>query len=463
MASIQFGQDGWFGVISDEITFENMNIIAQGVADYLNEACSDNPAIVIGYDTRFLSREYAWAIQRVLTGNRIKVYFHKKSIPTSFLSLSARLYEVNLGIMVTGEGRPARYSGVLFRSAQGQPLGRVFITDLFNYLYRKYPRYAEESRQLLTYIDVFKDYKALLYGFIKNIEVGPGLKKPLIISDSCFGSVGRYITDILKQYDLNTIAIRTKPNPGFMDFIPNPSYRNMLPMSRLIKQRDGQIGLFFSGDGSSLGIVDSRGDTVSNQWVSAIVLKEWLDITGKEYNMYTDIFTPAISIPMLLYKSSAKHLPLYEIFEQTEQGENFLVWDRQSVYCSDFILDRDAMLEAIVLVCALVRYECDWPSMIADVQKITGMRYFLSRSISLNKNLWSRKKRLLASHDSIGNLGNIINIQEEGEDLKLWLMDGSWAGFSYNAVEEHLCIYYDAPTQNQAEINLAFLVSFISS
>ena len=84
---ITFSETGWHGVISDEIGFETISIVAQAVADCLNDEFPSDP-VVLAYDTRFLSREYAWSIQRVLTANRIKVFMHKKPVPTSFLSMS---------------------------------------------------------------------------------------------------------------------------------------------------------------------------------------------------------------------------------------------------------------------------------------------------------------------------------------------------------------------------------------
>ncbi|PJF25756.1 MAG: phosphoglucomutase, partial [Phototrophicales bacterium] len=54
---IRFGTDGWRAVIADTFTFENVRLIAQAVADYVNKTHteSDQPTVVIGYDTRFLS------------------------------------------------------------------------------------------------------------------------------------------------------------------------------------------------------------------------------------------------------------------------------------------------------------------------------------------------------------------------------------------------------------------------
>ena len=73
---IKFCETGWFGVISEDIGFENICIVAQAVADCLKDMENSQP-VVLAYDTRFLSREYAWSIQRVLTANRIQVIMHK--------------------------------------------------------------------------------------------------------------------------------------------------------------------------------------------------------------------------------------------------------------------------------------------------------------------------------------------------------------------------------------------------
>ena len=151
---ITFGEFGWFGVISEDIGFETISIVAQAVADYLNDR-PQSTSVVLAYDTRFLSREYAWSIQRVLTANGIKVFLHKKPVPTSFLSMSVSSYQAALGIMVTGEGRPARYSGLTFRLPDGCPVSREWMDGLFHHLYRRYPRSSEDSRHLLNYVDFF--------------------------------------------------------------------------------------------------------------------------------------------------------------------------------------------------------------------------------------------------------------------------------------------------------------------
>ena len=59
---IKFGTDGWRAIIAEDFTFENVRICAQGTADLINASNQPARGIVIGYDTRFLSEEFARAV-----------------------------------------------------------------------------------------------------------------------------------------------------------------------------------------------------------------------------------------------------------------------------------------------------------------------------------------------------------------------------------------------------------------
>lgn len=59
-----------------------------------------------------------------------------------------------------------------------------------------------------------------------------------------FGSVGTYMQELLQAMGLRGIHIRTKPNPGFLDSIPQPNERNMAPVSKLTAQKMAIWGCF---------------------------------------------------------------------------------------------------------------------------------------------------------------------------------------------------------------------------
>ena len=447
MVLIEFGRNGWFGVISDEITFENISIVAQAAADYLNDIQSPGP-VVLGYDTRFLSREYAWAIQRVLTGNGIRVFLHKRPVPTSFLTLSVQLYDAGLGIMVTGEGRPARYSGLIFRLRGGRPASGAWMSTLFNYLYRRYPRKSEDNRHLLQYIDVSREYEELIGKYADFALIRK--KNPLIVSDSFFGSIGITFQDLLRKNGINGVHIRTRSNPGFLDCIPQPNGRNMQPISRLVVQKPGNMGLFFNGDGSRIGVIAQSGEILPGTWASALVLEEWFRIKGSVYDVYTEFFTPDIARTLLShYHLEAK--PTHQLYEEDRDPSRAIVWDRHSLTFGAFLPERDGIFQGLLLLQALCRSDMDWKKLADRMEALAGTRLVEQKSINMVSNLWERKRKALLEQNRELFPEKIAEITEKDEEWKLSFRDGSWVGFSYNEKEDSLFLYYDASNRESME------------
>ena len=85
--TIRFGTDGWRAVISDTFTFENVRLVAQAIADYVQEVSERAmPEVVVGFDTRFLSDRYAIEVARVMAGNGIVAYLTRADAPTPAVS-----------------------------------------------------------------------------------------------------------------------------------------------------------------------------------------------------------------------------------------------------------------------------------------------------------------------------------------------------------------------------------------
>ena len=65
--AIQFGTYGWRGIISDDFTFANVRLVSQAIADYLQSPISNpqSTEVILGHDTRFLSRRFATATAEV--------------------------------------------------------------------------------------------------------------------------------------------------------------------------------------------------------------------------------------------------------------------------------------------------------------------------------------------------------------------------------------------------------------
>ena len=98
--SIPFGTDGWRGVIAEDCTFDAVLRVASATARvYLSgTGPGDRGRILVGYDTRFFSPEFALAASEVFARAGIDV-LHKFS-PDADSLIQGRLGIPNLPIQL---------------------------------------------------------------------------------------------------------------------------------------------------------------------------------------------------------------------------------------------------------------------------------------------------------------------------------------------------------------------------
>ena len=90
MSAIKFGTDGWRGVIAADFTFDNVAKVALATANYIKRHKKIKNGVVVGYDSRFLSKEFAERTAEVLGNRGIKVILSDKISSTPIVSLLTR-------------------------------------------------------------------------------------------------------------------------------------------------------------------------------------------------------------------------------------------------------------------------------------------------------------------------------------------------------------------------------------
>src|SRR5689334_22147313 len=105
---IKFGTDGWRDVIAERYTFENVARASLASARYFKTLPKIKNGIFIGYDARFLSREFAELAARVIASEGIKVYLSETLCATPATSLAIVEHKLAAGVMITASHNPAR-------------------------------------------------------------------------------------------------------------------------------------------------------------------------------------------------------------------------------------------------------------------------------------------------------------------------------------------------------------------
>src|SRR5262245_41037245 len=124
---IKFGTSGWRGLIARDFTFENVRLATQGIAEYLKAelALTDSPihgrkpVLILGYDTRFLGKEFSLAAAEVLAANVLIPLLCQRDAPTPVISHTIRARKAIGGINMTASHNPAEYQGLKFSTRNG--------------------------------------------------------------------------------------------------------------------------------------------------------------------------------------------------------------------------------------------------------------------------------------------------------------------------------------------------------
>ncbi len=113
---LEFGTGGLRGVLGAGTNRMNVYTVrkaTQGLANYILNSGSDAGAkgVVIAYDSRRMSPEFADEAALVLAANHIKAYVFESLRPTPELSFAVRKLGCIAGIVVTASHNPPEYNG----------------------------------------------------------------------------------------------------------------------------------------------------------------------------------------------------------------------------------------------------------------------------------------------------------------------------------------------------------------
>jgi phosphomannomutase len=114
--TLSFGTGGLRGILgvgSNRMNIYTLGVAIQGLCNYLSKQpkAQDKHSVLIGYDSRHHSREFAEEAARIFAANEIKVLLFKHLRPTPLVSFGCRYKHCSAAIMITASHNPPQYSG----------------------------------------------------------------------------------------------------------------------------------------------------------------------------------------------------------------------------------------------------------------------------------------------------------------------------------------------------------------
>jgi phosphomannomutase len=274
---IRFGTDGWRAVIAEEFTFRNVERVAQAYAGYLHQQHDQtNIHVVIGYDRRFLSKEFASRVAEVLVGNNINIKLFPEAVPTPIVSWAVKESQAAGGVVITASHNPAYFNGFKIKASWG---GSAFpeVTSAVESLIDKEATLRNDltnelatsnnSQHMDQYIESYRE-KIASYIDLERLRH----KKAKLVIDPIHGVGARWVENLLKDGSLEVETIRADRDPLFGGVNPEPIDQNLTPLKKRVLENKALLGLATDGDADRIGAVNEFGQTMTMHDVVPLIL-----------------------------------------------------------------------------------------------------------------------------------------------------------------------------------------------
>ncbi len=136
---LEFGTAGMRGIIGLGTNMMNVYTVkraTQGLSEYIKTMGegAKKRGVVISYDTRRMSEEFAFSSAKVLASNGIKVFLFEDVHPVPMLSYAVRELKTVAGIMITASHNPKEYNGYKVYGEDGAQMSPEATAQVVEYI-----------------------------------------------------------------------------------------------------------------------------------------------------------------------------------------------------------------------------------------------------------------------------------------------------------------------------------------
>ncbi len=291
-----------------------MRICAQAVADYLKQANLADRGLVIGYDTRFASEDFASAAAEVTAGNGIKVYLCSKVTPTPVISYGILAQKAGGAIIITASHNPAIWNGFKYKSEYASSAPDEVTAEIEKHISQTIasgkishmPLAKALEQGLIEYLDLAPSYLDQLNRLIDLNALRQARLK--IVVDSMYGAGIGYFKTLLDGGAIEVVEINDERNPLFPGIQPEPIAANLAKLSAIVKREGANVGLATDGDADRIGIIDENGEFLTQLQVFALLCLYLMKIRGERGPIVKTITTTS----MLYRLGEIFNVPVHE-------------------------------------------------------------------------------------------------------------------------------------------------------
>ncbi len=454
---IVFGTDGWRGVIARDFTYDNLSMVSLAVANYVKKIEKESPTVVIGYDTRFMSADFAREAARILASKGIVVHITNGVSSTPMVSFHTRQRSATLGIVITASHNPPKYNGFKLKGKYGGPATPEIIADVEKEL-RKIEASGMPTLKLKSYdeyvtvqriIKPFDAKDAYFRHLRKKIDIeainASGLR---ILSDPMHGAgIG-----LLQQLVHNVKDIHSEFNPSFGEVDhPEPIAECLEPAMQRMKGGKFDVCIATDGDADRVGALDNKGNFVDSHRIFMLLLKYLYEDKRKR-----GAVVKTVSLTSMVNAYCEKNnIELYETpvgFKYTAKlmnEINVIIGGEESggLGTSMHIPERDGVFNGLLLMEMMAKRGKSLAELVKELDEEFGPHRYRRRDVTVSE---QQKKQILAAcakmPKKLGKYTVESIVTKDG--YKFFVEGGAWLLIRASGTEPLIRFYSEASSLN---------------
>jgi phosphomannomutase len=447
LAQIKFGTDGWRALIARDFTFANLERVAQAYADYLSQSSSITPFVVVGFDRRFLSENFARRAAEVMTGNGFRIALFQEAQPTPLISWAVKDLHATGGIMITASHNPATFNGFKIKAPWGgsaAPETTSVVEQLVDKNSPKRSAFTEANQELLE--PSISRYREQIASYVDLDRLRSANARAIV--DPMHGSAGLWVESFLRGGELQVETIRSYRDPLFGGVNPEPIDQNLEVLKQRVVETSAVVGLATDGDADRVGAVDETGRTLTMHDVVPMLL-----LHLSRARKMTGAVVVTVSQSVLTKRiANAFGLKIHETpigFKYVADlmlKEDILLGAEESggIGVKGHIPERDGVLNSLLFLEAIISAGKRPSEMLRDLHREFGEFYFGRCDLHMPVVQGQELVSMLAEKPPAGLANeNVTGVQAQ-DGVKLIFTDESWLLFRQSGTEPVLRIYAEA-------------------
>ena len=273
MSNIKFGTDGWRGVIAEDYTFANVRTVSYAIARYVVRHEQPARGVLVGYDTRFGSENFARVAAEAVAMTGTPVWLAEKACPSPALSLLVKQRGAAGGIMITASHNPYKWNGVKFKASYGSsalPSIVAKVEEELKVVLRDGVPALPPRKDLLQSLDVLTPYLERIQKLVDWDRIRAA--KMHYVVDPMHGAARGLLRELMTRHGVACDEIRGTRDPLFGGVNPEPIEPHVEALRQAVLKGGYDAGLCADGDGDRIGAMDRDGTFVTPHQIFSLLL-----------------------------------------------------------------------------------------------------------------------------------------------------------------------------------------------